>query len=113
MPWTYEHLKWLEDTGEVVETACGKYAPVYKFSYDITDNKTMSSWAKHFRNYYCSDGELIFLKPDTMSKSAYLLELKFPDAKKKPGPSIRAGDFAEILVADYLVFLTRIIHEKR
>jgi len=27
--------------------------------------------------------------------------MKFPDAKCPPGPSIRAGDFAEILIADY------------
>ena len=31
--------------------------------------------------------------------------MKFPDKAKAPGPSIRAGDFAEILVADYLTYL--------
>jgi len=34
----------------------------------------------------------------------YLLKKKFPDHKEAPGPSIRSGDFAEILVADYIEY---------
>lgn len=105
MSWTDEHLKWLENTGEVIKTTCGKEAPVYHFNHDITNNEILSAWAKHFRNHYCSDSDLAVLKPEEMTNSIYLLELKFPDVIKKPGPSIRAGDFAEILVADYLEFL--------
>ena len=105
MPWTQKHLDWLEDTGEIIELACGNKAPVFRFSYDVTDNTTMSLWAKHFRSHYCSDHELPILKPPTMSSSEYLLKIKFPDSTIKPGPSVRAGDFAEILVADYLQFL--------
>ncbi len=37
------------------------------------------------------------------NKAEYLRDIKFPDIKN-PGPSIRSGDFAEILVADYLKF---------
>jgi hypothetical protein len=29
----------------------------------------------------------------------------FPDAKETPGPSLRSGDFGEILVADYIEFI--------
>lgn len=105
MPWTNEHLKWLEDTGKVIKTTCGKEVPVFHFSHDASDAAIMSAWANHFRNHYCSDSDLVILKPEEMTNSDYLLELKFPDAKNKPGPSIRAGDFAEILVADYLTFL--------
>lgn len=104
MSWTQEHLAWLTETGEYIETVCGKKVPIFKFSYDITNNEIMLAWAKHFRNHYCSDAELEFLKPPGMTNSEYLLTLKLPSTEK-PGPSIRAGDFAEILVADYLQFL--------
>lgn len=37
-----------------------------------------------------------------MTNAEYLRDIKFPDAKEKPGPSVRAGDFSEILIADYI-----------
>ena len=40
-----------------------------------------------------------------VNRNDYLVKIKFPDVKERPGPSIRAGDFAEILVADYLQYL--------
>ncbi|HEV2548725.1 MAG TPA: hypothetical protein VGU20_15395 [Stellaceae bacterium] len=40
-----------------------------------------------------------------MSPAEYLATVKFPDAKAPPGPSVRAGDFAEILVADFVEFV--------
>ena len=40
-----------------------------------------------------------------LSRSEYLTQIKFPDRTAAPGPSIRAGDFAEILAADYLEFI--------
>jgi hypothetical protein len=39
-----------------------------------------------------------------LSRADYLQEIKFPSPTAAPGPSIRAGDFGEILVADYLEF---------
>ena len=105
MPWTSKHLEWLKDTGNTIKTSCGKDVPVYEFRHDLSDENVMSAWARHFRNHYCLDIELEALKPDDMANSDFLLELKFPHASKSPGPSIRAGDFAEILVADYLQFL--------
>jgi hypothetical protein len=39
-----------------------------------------------------------------ISKSKFLLTELFPDRKKKPGPSVRAGDFCEILVSDYFEY---------
>lgn len=105
MPWTNEHLDWLHDTGEVVAISSGENVPVYEFAYDIANEDVMSHWARHFRNHYCSDAEIELLKPEGMPNSEYLLRLKFPDDSPGLGPSTRSGDFSEILVADYLVFL--------
>ena len=40
-----------------------------------------------------------------LSHSEYLRTLVFPDAKETPGPSLRSGDFGEILIADYIEFV--------
>lgn len=105
MPWTNEHLNWLRNTGEQITTSCGKTVPVFEFRYDMTNDAVMSKWAKHFRNHYCLDTDLPYLNSEGMANSDYLLMIKFPDGSIAPGPSIRAGDFSEILVADYLDFL--------
>lgn len=39
------------------------------------------------------------------SNADYLRHIVFPDAKETPGPSLRSGDFGEILVADYVDFV--------
>lgn len=98
------HLSWLEQTG-MYTSACGSPIPVYKFNHDALDNEIMSAWAKHFRNHYCQDDELRFLKNPLKTNSEYLVTEKFPHQSIAPGPSIRAGDFAEILIADYLQYI--------
>ncbi|QGP52295.1 hypothetical protein PsalN5692_03803 (plasmid) [Piscirickettsia salmonis] len=105
MPWTNKHLAWLHDTGEIIVISTGENIPVYELDYNVTNEEIMSHWARHFRNHYCADAEIEMLKPKGMANSEYLLGLKFPDKMVSPGPSIRSGDFAEILVADYLEFL--------
>lgn len=105
MSWTNEHLAWLHDTGEVIAISTGENVPVYEFAYDVANEEVMSRWARHFRNHYCSDVEIEILKPEGMTNSEYLLSLKFPDNSPGLGPSTRSGDFAEILVADYLAYL--------
>lgn len=40
-----------------------------------------------------------------LDNATYLRTIKFPDQAAAPGPSLRAGDFAEILVADYIEFV--------
>lgn len=99
------HLQWLVDTGQKLKTFCGKIVPVYEFSPNALDDDVMSEWAMHFRRHYCSDEDLNFLKNPSKSKSEYLETEKFPHASLAPGPSVRAGDFGEILVADYLEFI--------
>lgn len=105
MPWTDEHIKWLQDTGQVLTLKCGKQAKILQFQPDINDQLKMAAWAKHFRNHYCFDTQIDLLKGPGQSRAEYLLSFKFPSATVAPGPSIRAGDFAEILVADYLTYL--------
>ena len=104
MPWTSEHLKWLVDTGKRLTTAEGKTVEVWEFRHR-KDKAVLSAWAKHFRNHYCPDTDIDILKPPHYTRAEYLAKIKFPDSSVAPGPSIRAGDFGEILVADYLQYL--------
>jgi hypothetical protein len=66
----------------------------------------LATWAKIFRQNYCLDEKIDALRAGTgLTRSAFLMNLVFPDASVNPGPSIRAGDFAELLVADYLEYI--------
>jgi len=99
------HLNWLIDTGQRLKTADAKTVRVFEFRHQTSD-KVLSDWATHFRNHYCLDSEINTLRKGTgYSRTDYLNEIKFPDASVAPGPSIRAGDFSEILIADYLQYL--------
>ncbi len=98
------HLAWLVDTGPTLQTADGKPVRVMELQH-VNADEILSAWAIHFRNQYCHDGQLDVLRRGTsLSRAEYLRKIKFPDETEPPGPSIRAGDFAEILVADYLEF---------
>jgi hypothetical protein len=99
------HIQWLIDTGVRLNTTDGKEIEVWEFRHQ-DDSKLLSEWAAHFRNQYCSDKQIDSLRSGPgKSRTQYLNDLKFPDAKITPGPSIRSGDFAEILIADYLEFI--------
>lgn len=97
------HLKWLVDTGQWLETADGKTIAVWELRHK-NDAAVLSAWAKHFRNHYCSDDDLDFLR-GSQSRKDYLEKIKFPSSTSKLGPSVRAGDFGEILIADYLQWI--------
>ncbi|MCX5644033.1 MAG: SAVED domain-containing protein [Phycisphaerae bacterium] len=103
MPWTSQHIKWLVDTGERVKTADGKEVEIWEFQHQ-NDDRVLSAWAKHLRNHYCRDTEIDFFRGNR-SRQDYLNEIKFPCKISELGPGIRAGDFGEILVADYLQWL--------
>jgi len=103
MCWTQEHIKWFADTGERLKTADGREVNVWEFRHG-KDEAVLSAWAKHFRNHYCLDAEIDFLRGGR-TRSSYLKSIKFPSKTSKLGPGIRAGDFGEILVADYLEWL--------
>ena len=105
MPWTSKHTKWLVDTGERLKTADGKDVEVWEFRHE-KDGTVLTAWAKHFRNHYCFDSEIDdWRRGYKCSRAEYLNNIKFPDPKDAPGPSIRAGDFGEVLVADFLEYL--------
>jgi hypothetical protein len=102
-PSTPAHLKWLVDTGELLKTADGKIIEVWELHHG-QEEKILSAWAKHFRAHYCSDTSIDFLRGQ-LSRKKYLEDIKFPSRASKLGPSVRAGDFAEILVADFLQWI--------
>jgi hypothetical protein len=93
----------LIDTGERLTTVDGKTIEVWKFNHQ-QDNATLSAWAAHFRNHYCPDSDIDALR-GRKSRKEYLEQLKFPSTTSNLGPGIRAGDFGEILVADYIQFV--------
>ena len=98
------HLQWLVDTGKALKTADGKLVRVFELKHS-NDEQVLSAWAKHFREQYCEDGQIDALRKGmNLSRADYLRKIKFPDPTEPPGPSIRAGDFGEILVADYVEF---------
>lgn len=106
MTWTSQHIiKWLIDTGERINTADGKMVEVWEFRHE-KDEAVLSAWATHFRNHYCLDTEIDLLRGKS-TRQDYLINIKFPCETSKLGPGIRAGDFGEILVSDYLEWIFR------
>jgi len=99
------HLTWLVNTGQRLTTADGKDVTVLKLNHQQNE-EILSAWADHFRNHYCTDDEIDFLRQGIgLTRKEYLNQIIFPDPKVAPGPSIRSGDFGEILVADYLEYM--------
>lgn len=89
---------------KVIQTIEGHQIKVYEFL-DFEGEELFSAWAKHFRNHYCKDDEIDDLRHGIgITRQEYLSDYCFPDEKSAPGPSIRAGDFGEILIADFLEF---------
>ena len=97
-----------------ITTVEGEAVEVFELSTSI-DDAAFSEWAAHFRQNYCSDELLELLVRGTgMTKQQYLLTHKFPDAKGGFAPGTRSGDFAELLISDYLEFsLGYIVHRER
>ena len=75
--------------------------PIFVWDLSVPeDSPNISLWARTFRQHYCLDTEIDELREGTgLSRAEYLTELVFPDKSKAPGPSIRSGDFAELLIA--------------
>jgi hypothetical protein len=94
------HLGWLVKTGETIKTACGKIVEVWELQHK-QDPVVLSAWAKHFRGHYASDAKADALRGNK-SRKEYFDTLKFPSKTTELGPPTRAGDFAEILVSDYI-----------
>lgn len=100
----YGFLQWFNKEEELV-TKEGRKIKVLRFNYK-DDKKLLSEWAKHFREMYSKDELLDDFRNGTgLTRSEYLLKMVFPDKSEGFGPATRSGDFAEILVADFLEFL--------
>ena len=105
MPGDSKHTEWLLDTGKTILTEEGIQVKVFEYQHQ-NDDDILSSWARHFRNHYCLDTEIDdYREGYGCTREEFLKLIKFPDRKKVPGPSIRSGDFGELLVADYLEYL--------
>ena len=99
------HIAWLKDSGKTLTTTAGQKIRVLEFAHR-EDKTILSSWARHFREHYCLDKVLDEARAGTgLSRKQYLEQLVFPGKDVAPGPSTRAGDFAEILVADYFEYV--------
>jgi len=99
-PW----INWLIDTKQRLQTAGGETVEVWELRHQSSQG-ILSDWARHLRNHYCRDDEIDYLRRGYgCTRSEYLNNIKFPDKSSAPGPSIRAGDFGEVLVADYLQY---------
>lgn len=98
------YLQKLKQT-EALTLGAGGKCEVWEL--DVTsDAACLSEWANRFRQTYCPDSELDILREGTgKSRAEYLLELVFPDKSAPPGPAVRSGDFAELLVSDYVEFV--------
>ncbi|QGM30144.1 DUF1837 domain-containing protein [Bacillus sp. N3536] len=99
------HIRWFAKTNQSISTSDGSHIEIWVLQHAL-DEEVLSNWAKHFREHYCYDDEIDFFREGyNYSRADFLNKIKFPDSSKTPGPSIRAGDFSEILVADYLEFI--------
>jgi hypothetical protein len=105
MPFSLNHLSWLEETGKTITTQDGIPIKVFELKH-TQDEIILSSWAKHFRNHYCLDEDIDILREGTgKSRAEYLNDLVFPDTTTHSGPATRSGDFGEILVSDYVEYV--------
>jgi hypothetical protein len=104
MAWPDECKNWFARVGNI-QIDEGRTVEVLEFRHE-SNEKILKLWARYFRNHYCRDDQIDVLRNGTgKSRAQYLTDIKFPDQVVAPGPSIRAGDFAEILVADYVEYI--------
>jgi hypothetical protein len=99
------HLQMLKKSGEPIKTADGLECEVWELTI-TADTPNLSEWAKVFRQNYCLDAEIDLLREGTgHSRAEFLSQLVFPDRSSAPGPAVRSGDFAELLIADFVEHL--------
>jgi len=98
-------LSYLSRCREALATADGHEIDVWELRVP-SGSEHLSDWAARFRRRYCTEEELDVLRNGTnKSRAEYLTETVFPDEHAPPGPGIRAADFSELLISDYLEFL--------
>jgi len=99
------HIAWLKRSATKLKTSDGIEVDVWELDHQ-KDDAVLSAWAKHFRQHYCQDGILPALVTGTThTRASFLVNVKFPDASQGSGPATRAGDFGEILLADFAEYV--------
>lgn len=99
-----DHISCFTYSGKSITTSDGAEIKIWELVPPSEEIK--KAWAKSFRQNYCPDHEIDSFKEGTgLSRKEYLEQLVFPDKTSKPGPSIRSGDFAELLITDYVEFV--------
>lgn len=99
------HLSCLTKCSHFLTSSDGATIDVWELAV-APDADFIGEWASGFRQQYCLDTEIDLLREGTgLSRADYLIQLVFPDKSSAPGPSIRAGDFAELLVSDYVEYV--------
>lgn len=97
-----DYLNYLQKTADTLTTIDGRPIPVWELVV-ATDDPCFSDWASRFRQFYCLDAELDDLRQGTgKSRAEYLSDLVFPSRSENPGPAIRSGDFAELMISDFV-----------
>ena len=89
-----------------LKTADGKPIEVWKFNHEF-DESILSEWASEFRKNYIDESiidDLLF-GTECKNRKEYLLNYVFPSKNEDFGPATRSGDFAEILILDFLKYL--------
>jgi len=98
------HISFFKKLDATIQTSDGKTVELWELLHN-NDPVILSAWAKHFREHYCRDSDIDIFRDGTgMSRRDFLNAIKFP-SKTSFGPAARSGDFAEILVADFLEFI--------
>lgn len=108
-----KYLDYLEKKDDITTTE-GESVEVFELKGGM-DPETLEEWAISYRQNYCGDDILdLLVKGTGLTKEEYLLTHKFPDKTEGFGPGTRSGDFAELLIADYLEFcLGYTVHRER
>ncbi|MEG2145566.1 MAG: Hachiman antiphage defense system protein HamA [Lachnospiraceae bacterium] len=100
-------MKYLESLKKIKDIEVGnqRHVGIFELNGDFEDN-TINSWANHFRQQYCPDNIIDALISGTgMGREEFLKKMKLPDKSEDFGPATRSGDFAELLISDYLEYL--------
>lgn len=96
------HINWFKKIKNSLKTSDLKNVAQINFVYP-PDSTMFSNFISYLRNHYCADEELDTLrKPTGLSRKDFLKTIKIPDQNHA---SIRASDFSEIIVSDYIQFI--------
>lgn len=99
------YLSCLKKCKHILQSSDSKNIDVWELTIH-QENDLLKIWADNFRQHYCPDTKIDALRAGTgLSRKDYLTQVVFPDSTIAPGPSIRSGDFAELLVSDYVEYI--------